>query len=102
MYEKTISTLRDMKTLALHIKSLGEIMNITEDPQLKHFLQNVIISIQKAHANPKIKNKSTPQSLIDIKDDTISSLVKYCTNFIGSKKPEWQVLAERNGWVPKS
>lgn len=102
MYEETISALKDMKTVTTHITSLGKIMKKTEDQKLRTLLESVITSLQRAHANPRVKNKSTPGSLINAQEHTIVSLIKYCSDFITAKKPEWQVLAERNGWAPKA
>ena len=31
----------------------------------------------------------------------IAELREYCTSMAYSKKPQWQVLAERNGWCKK-
>jgi hypothetical protein len=102
MYEKTISELKEIRTVASHITNLGKVMNKTEDEKLKTLLGNVITSLQRAHANPKIKGKSTPGSLYNANDSTIKSLIQYCENYIAVKKPEWQVLAEHHGWAPKA
>lgn len=101
MYEKTISELKDLKSIASHITSLGKLMNKTEDTQLQKLLADVIHKLQNAHANPKVKAKSTPVALIDSTSNVIKALIRYCTTFIKAQKPEWQVLAERHGWAPK-
>jgi len=102
IYEETINTMKEMKTVASHITSLGKIMNKTEDAQLKQLLGNVITRLQCSHANPKVKGKSTPGNLYNNKDLHIESLIKYCESIIPTRRPEWQVLAERNGWAPKT
>ena len=28
------------------------------------------------------------------------SLINYCEQMVMSEKPEWQIMAERNGWTP--
>ncbi len=101
IYEETIDALKDMKTIASHIKCLGKIMNKTEDTQLATLLGNAITRSQASHADPRVKNKSTPGSLYNSTDSQIQILIKYCESIIPTKRPEWQVLAERNGWVPK-
>ena len=101
MYEETISALKDLKSIAAHITSLGKIMNKTEDPQLQKLLVEVIMELQRTHIRPDFKYKSTPLNLINGKSNVIRELIDYCMNFITAKKPEWQVLAERHGWVPK-
>ncbi|CEP34823.1 MULTISPECIES: hypothetical protein [unclassified Halomonas] len=102
IYEETVDALKEMETVASHIKSLGKIMNKTEDAKLKQLLGKVITKLQTSHANPKVKGKSTPGNLYNVKDLHIESLIKYCENIIPTKRPEWQILAERNGWAPKT
>lgn len=102
MYEETIAAANEIKTLASHITALGKIMNKTEDPQLRKLLGDVITSLQRTHANPRAKNKSTPGSLINAQDVGIQKLIAYCQGFVTARKPEWQVLAEHNGWAPKN
>jgi hypothetical protein len=101
MYVETISSLKELKTISSHIKRLGIIMNTTEDQQLKKLLAVLIMDLQRMHVRPNFKFKSTPFNLINGENSEIVNLVNYCKKFIIEKKPEWQVLAERNGWVPK-
>lgn len=101
-YEETIEALNDFRTVASHITNVGKIMNKTEDQQLKILLGNVITSLQRVHANPKVKGKSTPVNLYNTPDTGIKNLIQYCESIIGTKRPEWQVLAERHGWTPKT
>lgn len=101
MYEKIISELKDLKSVASHITSLGKIMNKTEDTRLQKLLAEVIRELQHMHIRPDFKYKSTPLNLINGKSNTIRELINYCMTFITVQKPEWQVLAERHGWAPK-
>lgn len=101
MYEETISSLKDLKTISSHIKNLGTIMNKSEDQELKKLLAALIMDLQKMHVRPNFRYKSTPLNLINGKNSEIEDLVNYCKKFIIQQKPEWQVLAERNGWSPK-
>jgi len=101
MYEETISSLKDLKTISSHIKNLGTIMNKSEDQELKKLLAALIMDLQKMHVRPNFRYKSTPLSLINGKNSEIEDLINYCKKFIIQQKPEWQVLAERNGWSPK-
>lgn len=101
-YEEIISALKDIRTVSSHITNLGKVMNKTEDQQLKSLLGNVVTSLQNAHANPNVKGKSTPGSLYNATDIGIKQVIQYCESLIVAKKPEWQVLAERHGWGPKT
>lgn len=100
MYEKTITELKEIRTIASHITHLGKVMNKTEDSQLKDLLGNAITSLQGAHARPNVKGKSTPGNLYNATDASLKRVIEYCENRIAAKKPEWQVLAELNGWTP--
>lgn len=100
MYQETIDSLKSFETSATHIKKLGIIINKTEDSKLKALIQNTVTLLQQAHANPNIKGKSTPGNLYNVNQPPIKALIQYCEQFIKIKKPEWQVLAERNGWTP--
>ncbi|WP_168399754.1 hypothetical protein [Acinetobacter indicus] len=101
MYEETISALKNLKSIAAHIASLGKIMNKTEDPQLQKLLPEVIMELQCTHIHLDFKYKSTSLNLINGRGNVIRELIDYCMTFITAKKPEWQVSAERHGWAPK-
>ncbi|EHP6404716.1 hypothetical protein KJI09_005088 [Escherichia coli] len=100
MYQETINSLKSLNTPATHIKKLGVILIKTEDSKLKTLIQNTLTLLQQAHANPNVKGKSTPGNLYNASLPPIKTLIQYCEQFIEIKKPEWQVLAERNGWTP--
>lgn len=99
-YEKTLKSLCETKSVSSHITSLGKIKVETEDTFLKQGLGNVITELQALYANPKNKNKSLPISLEKGTSSDIQKLIEYTKQAIGYKKPEWQILAERNGWQP--
>lgn len=100
MYEQTISALNDTKTVSAHITNLSKISIETEDPQLKLLLTGAIAELQQIYLNPQFQPKSTPVNLINSKERNLKQLKAYCSQFIAVKKPEWQVLAEQNGWTP--
>lgn len=100
MYQETIDSLKSLETPATHIKKLGIILQKTEDITLQQYIQNTVILLQQAHANPRVKGKSVPGNLYNAQLAPIKALIQYCEQFIKIKKPEWQVLAERHGWTP--
>jgi len=100
MYQETINSLKSLETVATHIKKLGVILNKTEDSKLQMLIQNTVTLLQNSHANPNVKGKSTPGNLYNAPQAPIRALIQYCEQFIKMNKPEWQVLAERNGWTP--
>jgi len=88
----------EVKTLASHITSLGKIRVASEDAQLNSALDVLIRDLQFAHA--KSKNKSTPVAIASGTSPDVQSIIAYCKRAIGTRKPEWQILAERHGWTP--
>jgi hypothetical protein len=100
-YEGVLETAKEAKTLASHITALGKIRAKTEDQVLLNKIDKAIGSLQSAHAIAK-KGKSIPTCLDKATDQAVKDLIDHCINAVASKKPEWQVIAERNGWAPKT
>lgn len=101
MYQETLDEIHEIKTIASHITGFGKILNTTEDPTLQQLIDRVIKILQKIHADPTVKEKSNPQSLQAVRSTSLRALMEYCSNHTKAKKPEWQVLAKKNGWAPK-
>lgn len=100
-YEDVLKTVKEAKTVASHITALGKVRAKTEDQVLLNKIDRAIESLQRAHANAK-KGKSTPTCLDKVTDPAVRDLVDHCEKSVASKKPEWKVIAERNGWQPKT
>jgi hypothetical protein len=97
-YEKTLSSLKEIKTAASHLTALGKIRATSEDKNLIQAIDALVRELQVSHA--RSKTKSTPFSLETTTAPEALNLIRYCKQAIASKKPEWQILAERNGWTP--
>lgn len=97
-YEKTLSSLKEIKTAASHLTALGKIRATSEDTNLVRAIDALVRELQSSHA--RSTSKSTPFSLEAATAPEAINLIKYCKQAIGNKKPEWQILAERNGWTP--
>lgn len=97
-YDKTIKSVTEVKTLVAHMTSLGQIMATSEDTSLFDLITEVVMALQYQHQHSMAK--STPTSLLFHPIPPTVRLVDYCRRKIMLKKPEWQVLAERNGWTP--
>lgn len=97
-YEKTLASLKEVKTISSHMTALGKIRASTEDIKFIGFIDKVIKELAELHKMDK--TKSTHISLDSVSEVTVKNLVQYCKETIGSKKPEWQIMAERNGWIP--
>jgi hypothetical protein len=100
IYQKTLNSLMEVKTMSSHMAALGKIKVPSEDTALNQLIEAVIRELQIEYATRK--SKSTPVSLDKATAPEFKRLVEYCQRAIGSKKPEWQILAERHGWAPKA
>ncbi len=99
VYKDVLTSIQETKTLASHITYLGKVRVKTEDTKLIQAIDPVIAELQSVHARMKVK--STP---LRVSGPGASNAVKvlhaYCQQASGSNKPEWQILALRNGWSP--
>ena len=100
LYKKVLESTKEAKTIATHITALGKIRAKTEDNILLGKIDKAIGSLQDAHAKVK-KGKSTPTCLDNATDQAVKNLIEHCKKAVSSDKPEWQVIAECNGWAPK-
>lgn len=97
-YERILKSINEVKTLTSHMASLGKIRMESEDTHLDGHIVNQIKALQFQHQHSS--SKSTPLALTFFPTTETYWLSTYCQQFIKQKKPEWQVLAERNGWQP--
>ena len=99
IHEEVLESISEFKTISTHITALGKLRLKTEDAMLVKGIDSVISQLQLAHN--QVKSKSTPISVEKANIRAANELVSYCRKIIGTKKPEWQIVAERNGWGPK-
>ena len=98
IYAKTIKSVTEVRTVNAHLAALGKLMATTEDWQLSHLIKTAALSLQFQIAHSI--GKPMPTSLMFFPTPAMVDLVQYCRYQTQSKKEEWQVLAERNGWEP--
>lgn len=98
IYDKTIRTLREAKTIPQHIKSLGGIRLESEDWELTARIEGVLNAL--LYFLQQGSSKSTPLPLDLVPIPPASQLIAYCDLQRSHRKPEWQVIAERKGWRP--
>lgn len=81
---------------------LIELRYKTEDTRLHEyisFLLTGLIIIDRIYGSKlPYKTSVKMQELKSVENE----LIAYCRNIYSQNKPEWQVLAERNGWAPRS
>lgn len=86
-YRDVLATLNGAFTATQAINRLVKVEVATEDEKLKKALGIVVGRL-------KAQQRIAPEDLKKVK--------AYCDACIASAKPQWQILAERNGWAPKA
>ncbi|MCZ8164981.1 hypothetical protein [Silanimonas sp.] len=99
-YEKTLITVAEVKTINAHMVSLGKIRATSEDQELGFYIASLVLHLQQQQQQlGQMRQKSIPTSLTFYPTYEVSRLVQYCQYQLASSKPEWQILAERHGWI---
>ena len=102
-YEKILKIAKQAKPLNSHITEIGKIRATTEDKVLVAKIDSAVRTMTTVLSLPlslPSKDKTIPMILENSPDKDIHSLIEYCEMNISDKKPEWQILAEQNGWTP--
>ncbi|NQX98611.1 MAG: hypothetical protein HRT73_12145 [Flavobacteriales bacterium] len=98
-----MDSLNETKTLAKHVKDLESIKKDSVDEILVKGLQYAIKELRKEHARPGGKSVLFTIEMIHPNLSSPSrSLLNSCKKLIPKNKPEWQIIAEREGWTPSS
>ncbi len=96
-YAKTLKSVREVKTISAHMVALGKIYASSEDALLNQHIQSVVTTLEFPLNHGT--GRSTPTSLTFRMLPQTYWLIEYCKSQRASKKPEWQILAEQNGWI---
>lgn len=96
-YDKAIRTVSEVKTMSSHMVALGKIRAVSEDLQLNYLIQSLVVALQYPHLHGMPKH--IPTSLTFWLLPETQRLLEYCQYQSSFKKPEWQILAERHGWI---
>lgn len=89
-----IDTVESLTALATFISIRGKLNKVrarTEDQKLVSGLDAVI----RVFDASRVRIATTP----DLTRPEFKALFQYCKETIESGKPQWQVLAERHGWI---
>ena len=84
-YRLAIEALRRPGSERTRINRLNRIASRTEDKKLEFLAAAAIEALARGYAD-------VPERL--------DRIAKYCLGAIHATKPQWQILAEQNGWVP--
>jgi hypothetical protein len=96
VYDKTIRTIREVKTIPKHMAALGMIRIESEDLRLTSLIEGVLSVLH--FFLQQGSSKSAPLALDLVPTAQAWDLLLYCQTYKAQKKPEWQVIAEREGW----
>lgn len=99
-YQKTLYELSKDSSLVSKYNNLMKIYYSTEDFKLKDLIRNYAGVLQTAEEYRKNKLPSHCQNTLSNGRSLYQNLYDYCTEVRMSKKPEWQILAERYNWRP--
>lgn len=98
MYSKILVELGKKQTHKSLHNNLVKYLYSTEDDVLKSLLMQYIKHFDGIISYSAAKMVLKTQSLIQESIHDRDNLMQYCNQVIMSKKPEWQIIAERNGW----
>jgi hypothetical protein len=102
-YESVLGALVDHANLASTINKLNKVLITTQDPDLRKLISPVVSRVEKELRDLPNDKKSLKGSFRQaLKDEPYKSIVDYCQKCISSTKPQWQIIAERHGWGPKT
>lgn len=100
VYQKVLVELDKNSSIKSQYNNLVKLMHSTEDKQLRSLIDawlNVLVNAERYRVG-KLHNHLA--QLLNTNDYIKQNLRDYCNEVIWSKKPEWQILAERYGWRP--
>ncbi len=102
IYGEVIAEMKELRTVKARIPKLGRLANAAQDAQLKKLLDDAVKVMQSFDLakSSTVHFKSTPLAIYEATSPTpIVRLRQYCEAHAQTKKPDWQVEAERQGWV---
>lgn len=98
-YEKTIECLLGIETLKVHYNKFIKIYSTTEDSILKKLIEKLLSFLKRfvivAKGNQRMIQIPLPRDQI-----IVVELMQYCEKCLNTKKPQWQIIAEKAGWKP--
>lgn len=100
IYEKVLIELTKGNTLKSKHNNLMKLFYSTEDTYLKYYLHKHCKCIKQALHYIQNGTLEQIEDAIDSSFHYVEELGRYCNQMIECEKPEWQIIAERNGWGP--
>ena len=100
-YRTAIEACTSLATISTMQNKLNKLMVSTEDARLKSLLNTVIIYLNLAHMAATANKKTSIKTKVLPQEEPYKSLLQYCEQSLKSVKPQWQIIAEQNGWSSK-
>lgn len=100
VYKKVLLELNKESTLKSKHNNLMKLFYTTEDDYLKDCIRQYCKYLKQAVHYIQNKMPGQAKDAIDNSFRPMVALSNYCNQMIECEKPEWQVIAERNGWGP--
>lgn len=101
-YQNAIAICRSLGTIPSLQNKLATLSAKTEDKKLAKLLEQGAALLITAHKVAVLNKVGSKPTNIDLKQSPFREIYAYCEAMIASEKPEWQILAEQNGWQPPS
>lgn len=101
IYSKVLVVLDECGSLSSKHNKLVKLYHSTEDTKLKELIRVYSEYLSEAARCQKSKLPANCQRVLRASASEREALREYCTELNLSKKPEWQILAERYDWRPK-
>lgn len=98
-YRAVLEILKGRHDVSGFANKLAKIWAQTEDSELRVRVHEVCEHLKTAALSMPKKNQSLKSSL-RITNPPYKALAEYCVACINLRRPQWQLLAERNGWTP--
>lgn len=100
VYKKCLLELSKQSSFKAKHNSLMKLYYETEDYILKDYIRRYAEGLAEAEKYRVSKLPSHCNSVLQQIEPIKVALINYCNDTESCKKPEWQILAERYGWVP--
>lgn len=100
IYQKVLVELDKNSSIKTQYNNLVKLMHSSEDKQLRSLINDWLNVLANAECYQVRKLPNRLTQYVNTNSYIQQNLRDYCNDIIRSKKPEWQILAERYGWRP--
>lgn len=97
-YQVVLAALVGHATLASTINKVTKVWAATEDTKFKAALGKLI-----NHLKAGARDQAKPNAVVSLHLGVTpyKEIFEYCERCLHSIKPQWQIIAEQHGWMPR-